>query len=108
MALKNKQTKQYLKADFGLLPQPLIKIFRNKEARDSFNPTFDKYELYPFDIAQFNEEIKTATPDSNYSLVDNFKRLLYAKLKQQLNIPIKSIDEDGNEIEVENIIWEDC
>ena len=108
MGLKNTITGEYIKIDFGYLPAPIAKKFRSQEQRNNFNTTFDKFEKVEFDLKDFNQSIKTAFPDSTKTLVDNFKTLAYSKIKQQLNIPIKSIDEDGNEIEVENIIWEDC
>ena len=100
MALQNKNTREYLKIDFGYIPQPIAKIFKNKEARDGFNPTFDTYKRYDFDIREFNNEIALRTPDSTITFIDNFKKLAYEKIKEQLNI--------ANENGVVNVIWEDC
>ncbi len=100
MALQNKNTGEYLKIDFGYIPLPIVKIFKNKEARDNFNPTFDTYKRYDFNVEEFNQEITTATPDPLLTFIDNFKTLAYAKIKGQLNI----VDENG----VVDVIWEDC
>ena len=99
MALKNKKTNEYLKIDFGYLPLPIAKVFKNKEVRDNFNPKYDAYERYDFNVEEFNVEIQTAQADSTLSFIDNFKTLAYNKIKSQLNVEV-----DG----VINIIWEDC
>ena len=100
MALQNKNTGEYLKIDFGYIPQPIVKIFKNKVVRDNFNSTFDSYKKYNFDTREFNNEIASLTPDSTLTFIDNFKKLAYEKIKSQLNV----VDEN----EVVNIIWEDC
>ena len=35
----------------------IAKIFKNKEARDGFNPTFDTYKRHDFNTEEFNAEI---------------------------------------------------
>lgn len=100
MALQHKTTGEYLKIDFGYIPQPIAKIFKNKAARDGFNPTFDTYKRYDFNTEGFNAEIALLTPDPTLTFIDNFKKLAYEKIKTQLNVT----DENG----VVEVIWEDC
>ncbi len=100
MALKNTITGEYIKIDFGYLPQPTAKKFKSEQQRQGFNPQFDNYQKVDFDIKDFNEAIKTALPDPTKTLIDNYKNLAYAKIKEQLNV------KDENDVVV--VIWEDC
>ena len=106
MALKNKITNEYLKVDFGKF-SPVIKIFRNQETRVLFNPTFDKFRIYPLSIDTIIS-LLNVTPNMNLTVIDNIKTNIYNYLSSELNKPIKSFDENGNEVLTENIIWENC
>lgn len=44
------------------------------------------YKKYNFDTRRFNNEIALRTPDSTITFIDNFKKLAYEKIKEQLNI----------------------
>ena len=103
MALKNKNTGEYLKIDFGYLPMPIVKIFKSEQSRIDFNPNWDKYIQYPFDIDEFNKEISTIIPNPELSLLNNFKSLVYSKIKKEL-ITTKLVDD----VEITELIWEDC
>ena len=94
MALKNLTTNEYLKIDFGYLPQPIAKIFKNQISRDSFDQNFDNFRVLNFNIAAFNIAATVATVNVDKSLLNNFKDLAYSLLKAELN--------------AENVVWEDC
>lgn len=85
MALKHKETGEYIKIDFGYLPQPTAKKFKSEQQRQGFNQQFDNYQKVEFNIAAFNEAIKTALPDPIKTLLDNYKTQAYSYLKAQLN-----------------------
>jgi len=86
MGLKNTQTNEYLKIDFGYLPLPTAKIFRTQAARQSFDANFDSFKKQEFNANDFNVALKTAVIDTSKPLLlDNFKSLAYDFLKVELN-----------------------
>lgn len=94
MALKHITTGEYIKIDFGYLPQPVAKKFKSIQQRTFFNPAFDNYQKVDFDIKAFNVAIKTKAADATKSLLDNYKTEAYNYLKAQLNKDV--------------VNWEDC
>ena len=55
MALKHIITGEYIKIDFGYLPQPTAKKFKSEQQRQGFNHQFDNYQKVEFNISSFIE-----------------------------------------------------
>lgn len=110
MALKNKTTEEYLKIDFGYLPIPTIKIFKNQDQRQQYDidPSYVKIQSQTYDAPKFATYCADPTLNvAQTSVVDMFKTLAYKALKEKLNTQTTK-DTDGKTVETTVETWEDC
>lgn len=110
MALKNKTTEEYLKIDFGYLPLPTIKLFKNDAERQAYDadPSYIKIQSQAYDVPKFATYCADATLNTaGISVADAFKTLAYKALKEKLNT-VTSKDESGKTVETTVDTWEDC
>lgn len=110
MALKNKITEEYLKIDFGYLPLPTIKIFKNDTERQAFDadPSYVKIQSQPYVAPKFATYCADATLNvAGTSVNDVYKTLAYKALKEKLNT-VTTKDESGKTVETTVDTWEDC
>lgn len=89
MALRNNRTGEYLKIDFGYLPRPTVKTFKNEEQRAEFNvdATYIQTKSVAFPCYKEFAELQTdaSLVDAGKSLIDNYKSIAYLALKNKLN-----------------------